>query len=324
MGTSVIDSNNFVLSLLVTVFIQLAFYVGAVITRSENLYDFAGGLNYIVVFVLTLGLANDVSNTRGIVLTIMTSLSRAYLAGFLLFRVLTRKGDARFEEARENPLKFLVFWVFQMAWVFLISSPVIYVNGSGADPELGASDYIGFILVGVGTLFEVAADVQKFFFRKDPSNRGKVCNVGVWAISRHPNYFGEVLIWWGAFTVAVLPIQDREDYWALWVVLSPLFTMFLLLFVSGIPMAEGQNLKRFMKTEESKERFMEYFNSVPPLVPCFPSIYGILPGWSKCLFCCEFPMYAFDEQEQALRDAEKGQKDRKEISSAGPEDNAAA
>mmetsp|Transcript_3892 Transcript_3892/g.5559 ORF Transcript_3892/g.5559 Transcript_3892/m.5559 type:complete len:320 (-) Transcript_3892:205-1164(-) len=310
---SVIDSDNFVLSLLVTVFIQLTFYVAAVLTRSENLYDFAGGLNYIVVFALTLGLSDDRNeNTRGIVLTVLVCISRAFLGGFLLFRVLSRKGDGRFDEARENPCQFLVFWVFQIAWVFLIASPVIYVNGSGASPELGGVDYLGFAMVGFGILFQIVADIQKYQFRANKENRGKVCDRGVWSVSRHPNYFGEVVIWWGAFVVAVRPIQDQEEYFALWTVISPIFTMFLLLFVSGIPLAEGQKLGRFMKTAESKDEFMEYFTSTPPLIPFIPIIYKNMPNFVKCLLCCEFPMYAYDEKKEALNNASGENHDSKE------------
>ncbi|GAB5361863.1 hypothetical protein AAMO2058_000749500 [Amorphochlora amoebiformis] len=310
---SVIDGDNFVLSLIVTIVIQLIFYAFAVAFATENLYDFAGGLNYVIVFVLTIGLNDDVENVRGIVLTALVSLSRVILAGFLLYRVLSRKGDARFEEARQNPLQFLVYWVFQMLWVFLISSPVIYVNGRGSDPDLGAVDYVAFAFIAFGIIFQLTADLQKYAFRADKANRGKVCDIGVWSISRHPNYFGEVVIWWGAFMCAVTPIQERGDFGALWVVVSPLFTMFLLLFVSGIPLAEGQKLSRFMKTEESKEAFLKYFSSVPPLIPCLPVCYAPIPSWAKCLFCCEFPFYAYDEKQVALKeskhDMESGKKD---------------
>mmetsp|Transcript_37941 Transcript_37941/g.60930 ORF Transcript_37941/g.60930 Transcript_37941/m.60930 type:complete len:276 (+) Transcript_37941:351-1178(+) len=263
-------------------------------------------LNYIIVFVMTLVL-NGSGNVRGIVLTILVCISRAFLGGFLLFRVLTRKGDGRFDEARENPCKFLIFWVFQILWVFLIASPVIYVNGSGSDPDLGAVDYLGFAIVALGTIFQVVADLQKYSFRADRKNKGKVCDVGVWSISRHPNYFGEVTIWWGAFVVAVPSIQDQNEYWALWTVVSPIFTMFLLLFVSGIPLAEGKKLSRFMKTPESKSEFLEYFSSTPPLIPFVPFLYKLLPTWFKCFFCCEFPMYAHSElKEQILPGDQKG------------------
>mmetsp|Transcript_20906 Transcript_20906/g.37252 ORF Transcript_20906/g.37252 Transcript_20906/m.37252 type:complete len:259 (-) Transcript_20906:441-1217(-) len=256
---SVIDDDNFVLSLLITIFIQLAFFAGAVATKSEKLYDFAGGLNYIIVFIATFLLAQNGNNTRGLVLTILVSVSRSILAGFLLYRVLSRKGDARFDSALEDPCKFLIFWVFQMAWVFLIASPVIYVNGSGKDPSLGPTDYVGFALIGIGMVFQLVADLQKFAFRKDPSNRGKICDVGVWAVSRHPNYFGEICIWWGAFFTTILPLVHTNEYWAIWTIASPIFTMFLLLFVSGIPLAEGQALKRFMKTPADKERSLQFY-----------------------------------------------------------------
>ena len=99
----------------------------------------------------------------------------------------------------------------------------------------------------------------RFAFRKDPSNRGKICDVGVWAVSRHPNYFGEICIWWGAFFTTIMPLVHNNEYWAIWTIASPIFTMFLLLFVSGIPLAEGQALKRFMKTPADKERSLQFY-----------------------------------------------------------------
>jgi len=296
MSFGVIGGGNFLLSLLVSAFIQFSFFVGAVLTESEQLYDFAGGLNFVVVFLLTFAMGKEASNTRGLILTVLTGLSRAILAGFLLYRVLKRKGDARFDTARSNPLKFLLFWTIQMLWVFLVASPVIYVNAYGANPDLGSSDYAGFAMIAFGIIFQLVADLQKHQFRANNGNKGWACNVGVWKFSRHPNYFAEIVLWWGAFLVTIRPIDATGDILGLWTAVSPIFTMTLLLFVSGIPLAEGKHLRRFMKTKESKEAYLEYFNSVPPLIPFPPVCYSRFPSWAKRIFCFEHPSYRYNEK----------------------------
>ena len=132
-------------------------------------------------------------------LTSLVCVTRLELGAYLLYRVLKRGKDARFDELRNNCLKFFGFWVFQMLWAFLVSTPLIYVNASDVDPPLGPADYVGWAMVAVGFLFQVAADMQKNSFRSDPANAKKVCRVGVWYYSRHPNFAGEILLWWGVF-----------------------------------------------------------------------------------------------------------------------------
>ena len=185
----------------------------------------------------------------------LVMLTRLYLGFFLLFRVCSRKKDARFDEVRDNCLKFLVFWIFQMFWVFLCMMPVLYINSRGQMEDrapLTAFDYIGWSVFGLGIVIQITADYQKYFFKKNPDNRGKFMNTGIWAYSRHPNYFGEILIWWGAF-LCVLPTipfasgTPGQIAAGLCTVLSPLFTMLIMLFGSGVPTGEGKNLERYYK-----------------------------------------------------------------------------
>lgn len=138
------------------------------------------------------------------------------------------------------------------------------------------------------------SDITKYTFRLNPENRGHVCDRQLWYFSRHPNYFSEMLLGWGTFAF-VLAIGDSVG---LYTMLGPLWTMFLLLFVSGIPFAEGKYLARYYKTPESAARFDAYFNSTPPCIPFPPVVYRHTPHWLKLGFCCEFPSYRYQPKKR--------------------------
>ncbi|KAG1334694.1 hypothetical protein COCNU_03G008130 [Cocos nucifera] len=114
------------------------------------------------------------------------------------------------------------------------------------NPSVKPQDIIGWIMWCVGLFIEATADQQKLMFKNSPSNRGKWCNVGLWKYSRHPNYFGEILLWWGIF-VACTPVLKGAEWL---VVVGPIFVTLLLLFVSGIPLLEKSADKRFKSVAE--------------------------------------------------------------------------
>jgi len=125
---------------------------------------------------------------------------------------------------------------------------------------------------------------------------------GLWAYSRHPNYFGELAIWWGIFVVTV-PVwleSGEGNGWS--TIVSPLFTMLILLFLSGMPTAEGQALKRYYTNGDAvKADYVAYRARTAPVIPCCPPVYEVLPSWFKCAFCCEFSRYTFKEEEEGIR-----------------------
>jgi len=293
------DSYYLASSAIITVGLQFIGWAMAVVMKTETFYDLFGGINFIIIALITLLFKDEYSDRQAIV-TSLVCVSRAALAGFLAFRVFSREGDARFEVAKNSPSKMLVFWGFQAVWVFCVSLPVIFINGSNYNPDIGAGDIAGFTMIGIGLACETISDVQKYQFRNDKSNAGRVCNVGLWRYSRHPNYFGEVFLWWGVFTAGTAVFSEDNPGWVS--VLSPLVTMSLLLFVSGIPMAEGANLKRFYKTPESAEIYEEYFESTSPLIPCVPACYKALPSVVKLLCCFELPSYRYKGEHNVLED----------------------
>jgi len=185
---------------------------------------------------MTLLMAPYPLTTRPIVVTALVCVSRLELAGFLLFRVLKRGKDARFDQVREKCCVFFVFWVWQMLWVYVVSASVIYINAAGdlarAVP-LGAYDGVGWGVFLFGFVVQVWSDLDKYNFRSDPANSKKVCGRGLWKWSRHPNFCGEVLMWVGIYIAGAPVFYASPPGWA--TLVSPLFTLGVLTLFTGIP-----------------------------------------------------------------------------------------
>ena len=133
---------------------------------------------------------------------------------------------------------FLGFWVFQMIWAWGVSLPVLFINSDGVDPPMCGWDWAGLALFLLGLIFEVVGDLQKDAFRSNRANRREFMRAGLWSVSRHPNFFGEMAMWWGIFLIGV-PVFKQSGTWGFATVVSPLLTMAILLLLSGMPTAEG-------------------------------------------------------------------------------------
>jgi len=165
--------------------------------------DFAGGTNFVVLAIITLAFSGESPHARQIVPSIFIMLWGVRLSGFLLFRILKTGKDDRFDDKRDKFFPFLGFWVFQMIWVWVVSLPVTLINSPAVRqyPFVGfgtARDIIGIIMFAVGFVMESVGDVQKYQFRST-QDKSAVCDKGFWAWSRHPNYFGEIIIQFGRF-----------------------------------------------------------------------------------------------------------------------------
>jgi steroid 5-alpha reductase family enzyme len=229
----VIDSHYLAITAIVTVGYQFIFFVITALFKFDQVTDFAGSTNFVILAVLTL-LLKGTWHYRQIVLTVLVVVWGLRLGLFLLMRILQWGEDRRFDDMRENIGKLVVFWIFQAVWVWTVSLPVTFVNASNGGRLFQPADVIGWTMWVAGFLIEATADQQKLSFKKCPENKGKWCDVGVWKYSRHPNYFGEMLLWWGLY-VASLPVLKGLEYL---VIIGPVFLTLLLLFVSGIPLLE--------------------------------------------------------------------------------------
>lgn len=264
-------------TLFITISFQLSCFFLAYCLQIDTLTDLAGSLNFILLALLTYfcGGAYARSDARGAALTALVCISRGELGAYLLARVIRRGKDARFDAIRLSFAKFLVFWIFQMVWVWGVSLPLIFVNaGDGRNTTLTASDWIGVAIFIAGFTLQVIADFQKDVFRSNDANSNHWCDVGVWKWSRHPNFAGEIAIWWGGLILAAGSFYGDPTGWA--TIASPLLTMLILLVGSGMPTAEGDNQLRWMKTAAQAEEFKMYRKQTSPLIPLPPFLYKSL------------------------------------------------
>ncbi len=201
-------------------------FAAAVRSRSERLFDLTGSVTNLGV--LGLALAAGPGGTRQIVVV------------FLFARVIRQGGDTRFEAFSRDPVVFLRTWTAQGLWVLLTLLPAVATTANGpTDVDLAL--VVGVVIAAAGLALEAVADEQKRRFRSDPSNDGRFITSGVWAWSRHPNYFGEIVLWVG-ITVAALPALEG---WRWVAVVSPVFVYVLLAKGSGIPILETRGKKRW-------------------------------------------------------------------------------
>jgi len=178
---------------------------------------------------------------------------------FLFVRVLKEGGDKRFDAVRDKPMKFLVYWTIQGIWVLVTLTPTLILNQSGRNPPLGARDYLGWSIWATGLATEVLADWQKSAFRANPANEGKFIRTGLWSVSRHPNYLGEIALWFGLYISASSVFQGAQFL----SVLSPIFVHLLITRLSGIPLLEKAAQKRW----GSRKDYLAYVANTPVLVP---------------------------------------------------------
>ena len=286
--------------------LQTLFFIIAAYFEFDKVTDFAGGTNFTLLAVLTFVLSGSYY-PRQILVTAASALWGVRLSLYLLMRIIKIGKDDRFDDKKRGfSLEFAAFWVVQAIWVFVVSSPVVLLNSRcNEDVPLDARDWIGLSIWLVGWLIETVSDQQKFTFRNAPANKGKFCNVGLWRVSRHPNYFGEITLWWGLF-VTCCGVFTPSMYWSL---AGPGMITLLLLFVSGVNLLEDSSDKRYGTLPE----YLEYKKSVSNLIPFPPSLFRILPPAIKFLFFFEWPMYSRELlklQQGASEGGEGGVEDR--------------
>jgi steroid 5-alpha reductase family enzyme len=220
--------------------VQWIAFVPAYLQRSERFFDLTGGATYIGVTTGLL-LARETSDPRSYLLAAMIVVWAARLSSFLFRRVHAVGKDGRFDEIKQSAPRFFVVWTLQGVWVSGTAGAAFAAMTATAPPALGVRDAVGAALWLMGFAIEIVADRQKSRFRADPANRDRWIDRGLWSWSRHPNYFGEILLWVG---VAVLASSALSG-WLYLTLVSPLFVAVLLLKVSGVPMLAARAQARW-------------------------------------------------------------------------------
>lgn len=220
------------LSFAVALAVNGAFFAVAAARRTDAVTD----LSYSLTFAL-LAVALPFTGGREpvqLAASLLVLVWAVRLGAYLFRRILRMKVDHRFDGVRDKPIRFARFWLVQAVAVGVIMLPVTYLLDQSDAPALGAWAIAGAAVWLAGLVLEAVADAQKSAFRTNPANGGRFVASGLWRYSRHPNYFGEILVWWGLSVYAV-PFLDGA---AFAVLAGPVFITLLLLFVSGIPPLE--------------------------------------------------------------------------------------
>jgi steroid 5-alpha reductase family enzyme len=220
--------------------IQWLVFIPAYWQQTEKFFDLTGSLTYIIVSTLALFLSAGVDG-RAILVWALVVIWAARLGTFLFSRINKAGKDDRFDEIKPSFIRFLSLWTIQGLWVTLTMAAALVTITTANRKELDLFALIGFLVWVFGFTMEVVADYQKSRFNADPNNKGKFIQAGLWSLSRHPNYFGEIFLWIGVMIIALPVLQGCQ-----WVALiSPVFVTLLLTRVSGIPLLEKKADKKW-------------------------------------------------------------------------------
>ena len=243
---------------ILTFLVQFIVFLPSYYYQTEHYYDLTGGLTFISVILfslyakyITLGL-----DLRSTIIGLMIIIWALRLSSFLFLRVKKVGEDIRFKEIKKSFSRFLIAFTLQGFWVFMCTFPALIVlTSSNFNPDIFL--IFGSILWLFGFLYEVIADKQKSNF--NIKNKGKFISSGLWSLSRHPNYFGEITLWTG-ITIISITVLSGFQYLAL---LTPFFIFRLLNNISGVNFLEDIGNKRW----GSEKEYQTYLRETPKFFP---------------------------------------------------------
>lgn len=208
-------------------------FIPAYIWKTEKFFDLTGGITYITVVLAAVLLSPSVDGRSWLLFGII-SIWAIRLSSFLFMRIRAAGEDRRFREIKKSFARFLTTWTIQGLWVsFSLAAALAAITSQDKLP-LDIYALVGFLVWLIGFTVEVIADRQKSQFKANPENDGKFINDGLWSWSRHPNYFGEIVLWIGVAIIALPVLQG----WQWLTLISPIFIILLLTRISGVPMLE--------------------------------------------------------------------------------------
>lgn len=250
----------FFLQIFTLIFLYMSFvFVAALYKKNNSIVDIAWGIGFVLIALYSF-LSNRIFYSRQVLVTILTLLWGLRLSCHIFLRSRNKAEDPRYAQWRKEWGNFFIIrsylqiFMLQGVVMFIIALPIMVIN-LYSGPGLNLIDFLGMSLWMVGFFFEAIGDFQLQRFLKKASSKGKIMKYGLWAYTRHPNYFGEVTLWWGMYLLAL----SVPYGWLTFV--SPLTISYLLLYVSGIPMLERQ----FANNEE----FQQYKKETSPFFPWF-------------------------------------------------------
>jgi steroid 5-alpha reductase family enzyme len=241
--------------------IQIAVFLPSFVFKTEHYFDITGGLTFISILIFlsyNLIMKDNPPFFPKLFTLSLIGLWAIRLSSFLFIRVKRAGKDLRFDEIKKNFLRFMIAWILQGLWVFMCLLPVIAMTSSSQSTNFMFS-LIGVFLWLTGWLIEVVSDIQKTRFNAVATNKGNFINTGLWSISRHPNYFGEFVLWLG-ITIIAFPSLSEFQYLA---ILTPIFVYLLLKNVSGVNLLEEIANNRW----GDDQNYKDYKKNTPVFFP---------------------------------------------------------
>lgn len=239
--------------------VMFSVWITSLMLKDVSVVDIAWGPGFVLVAWLSYAAGNG-HTVRGLLLPLLTTLWGLRLAVYLYFRNRGKPEDPRYRAIRNKygdkfgVVSLIVIFGLQGALMFIISLPLQLAQSGEMPASPVLTDVIGTLIWAAGFSIESVSDCQMAGFKSDPANRGRVMDRGLWTYSRHPNYFGETLVWWGIYIIALsAPLGP-------WTIISPILITFLLLRVSGITLLE-KNLSR------TKPGYADYIRKTSAFIP---------------------------------------------------------
>ena len=226
--------------------------------KTEHFYDLTGGATYLAVVIFAF-MQSEQHDLRSIILTCIIVIWATRLSTFLFLRVRKQGSDSRFDDIKLNFWRFSIAWTVQGLWVLITAGAAIAAISSNQKADFGWIGAFGLLLWLIGFTMEAVADNQKRVFKQQKNTRNEFIHTGLWARSRHPNYFGEILLWIGVAIIAYPALYQ----WQLVTLISPLFVILLLTKISGISLQEQQANERWADNTD----YQDYKKRTSVLIP---------------------------------------------------------
>ncbi len=242
--------------------IQWVSFIPAFIFQTEKFYDLTGSITYLTAIFYTLYVTGS-NNLSDLIIVACVAVWAIRLGSFLFMRIHKAGEDRRFRTIKPNFTRFLMTWTLQGMWVSMCLLCVLTALSSYSGVIMNSIFFIGLIVFILGLSIEIIADYQKTVFRRNIENKDKFITTGLWSLSRHPNYFGEILLWTGVAVMSISSLQGLQYI----TLISPIFVYILLVYISGIRILEDQAKKKWGHLDS----FKEYLKNTPRL---FFKIFG--------------------------------------------------
>ena len=264
--TTLVDENSisygslslFLLCTIIIFFLQWIVFIPSYFLSTEHFFDLTGSVTFITVSILAF-LMNDSKNLRQFIVLVLIMIWALRLGSFLFLRIRKAGEDSRFTIIKKDFLVFFLTWNLQGLWVLFTLFGALTILTSNNNQNFGILDIIGILIWIIGFVIEVVSDRQKSEFKSHESNDGKFIQSGLWKYSRHPNYFGEILIWTG---IAIIGISVYSGFGWLGVI-SPFFVFVMLNYISGVRLLEKQAEERW----GGNDLYQSYKSKTPVLFP---------------------------------------------------------